>query len=206
MQYGHHLSLKTLCCQERIHTQRWRSVSEQAETAYQQRLADFAIAQNKRKRDAIDGILGNLTVLMNTHSRRAFEVGKAAAIAQTIMSTYEAAQKSYSALASIPYVGPALGAAAAIAAVASGMARVSAIRSQSFGGGGGASATGSNTTAVNASSTPASVGGGGGGGGGQTLTVAPIDPNAIFSGSAMQSFGENLVKFQKDGGKVVFQA
>ena len=44
----------------------------------------------------------------------------------------------------------------------------------------------------------------GGAGGGQTLTVAPIDPNAVFSGSAMQSFGEHLVKFQKDGGRVVF--
>jgi len=64
-----------------------------------------------------------------------FKVAKAAAIAQTIIETYSAAQKAYSAMASIPYVGPALGIAAAGAAIGAGMARVSAIRSQSMGGG-----------------------------------------------------------------------
>ncbi|MFH2099465.1 MAG: hypothetical protein ABIJ95_08150, partial [Pseudomonadota bacterium] len=57
-------------------------------------------------------------------------VYKAGAIAQTIISTYTSAQKAYEALAWIPLVGPALGAAAAGAAVAAGMARVNAIRSQ----------------------------------------------------------------------------
>lgn len=56
-------------------------------------------------------------------------VAKAAAIAQTIISTYEGAQKAFTAMAGIPYVGPALGAAAAGAAIAGGMARVAAIRS-----------------------------------------------------------------------------
>lgn len=64
-----------------------------------------------------------------------FKVAKAAAVAQTIIETYAAAQKAYSAMASIPYVGPALGIAAAGAAIGAGMARVSAIRSQSMGGG-----------------------------------------------------------------------
>ena len=54
---------------------------------------------------------------------------KAYAIAETVINTYKAAMGAYSALASIPYVGPALGAAAAAAAIAFGMARVAQISS-----------------------------------------------------------------------------
>lgn len=55
-------------------------------------------------------------------------IAKTAAIAQTIMETYAGAQKAFSALAGIPIVGPALGTAAAAAAIAGGMARVAQIR------------------------------------------------------------------------------
>jgi len=54
---------------------------------------------------------------------------KAAAITQTIIDTYKGAQAAYSALAPIPYVGPALGIAAAAAAIAAGLANVAKIRS-----------------------------------------------------------------------------
>lgn len=76
--------------------------------------------------------------LMQTKSRTLFEIGKAGAIAGAVIDTYKAATGAYAALASIPFVGPALGAAAAAAAVAIGMARVQAIKSTSFGGGGAA--------------------------------------------------------------------
>lgn len=68
-------------------------------------------------------------------SKGMFAVAKAAAIAQAVIQTYQAATGAYAAMASIPYVGPALGIAAAAAAVAGGMAKVSAIRSQNMGGG-----------------------------------------------------------------------
>jgi len=61
---------------------------------------------------------------------------KAFAIAQTVADTYRAAQGSHAALANIPYVGPALGIAAAAAAVASGLARVGQIKAQQFRQGG----------------------------------------------------------------------
>ena len=54
-------------------------------------------------------------------------VGKAAAIASTIISTYEAAQSAFSSLAAIPIIGVGLGAAAAAAAVVSGFQRVGKI-------------------------------------------------------------------------------
>jgi TP901 family phage tail tape measure protein len=61
---------------------------------------------------------------------------KAMAIAQTVIETYKAAQAAFSSQALIPYVGPALAAAAAAAAIASGMARVHAISSQEIAEGG----------------------------------------------------------------------
>jgi hypothetical protein len=56
-------------------------------------------------------------------------VGKAAAIANATIQTYESANASYKSLAPIPFVGPALGAAAAGAAIVSGIANVKKITS-----------------------------------------------------------------------------
>ena len=80
-----------------------------------------------------DSMVSNMAVF-GQKSKAAFIAWKAMAIAQAIISTYDGAQKSYSSLASIPYVGPALGIAAAIAAIGAGMARVSAIRATEYQG------------------------------------------------------------------------
>ena len=101
----------------------------------------------KGKAEIISGILGDISVLMQGESRKMFEVGKAAAISETVISTILGAQKAFSALAGIPIVGPALGAAAAAAAYAAGTIRVQQLSSAKFGSNSGA-------------------GGGGGGGGG----------------------------------------
>lgn len=55
--------------------------------------------------------------------------GKAAAIASALISTYQGATSAYSSLAGIPIVGPALGFAAAAAAVIGGLKNVAQIRS-----------------------------------------------------------------------------
>lgn len=90
------------------------------------------------KLSVMQGVMTTMEGLMMSNSKKMFEIGKAAAIANAIIDTYKAATGAYAALASIPYVGPALGAAAAAAAIAAGMARVQAIRSQNMGGGSGA--------------------------------------------------------------------
>lgn len=61
---------------------------------------------------------------------------KVFATAETIISTYAAAQKAFAAMAEIPLVGPGLGAAAAALAVAQGLARVAAINGVQFAEGG----------------------------------------------------------------------
>lgn len=104
----------------------------QAAEEHNERMAEIERQQRATMlREASIGF-GRLANLMETNHRGMFEIGKAAAISQTVIDTYAAAQASYKALAGIPVVGPGLGAAAAAAAVAGGLARVSAISSRSF--------------------------------------------------------------------------
>lgn len=93
----------------------------------------FENALRERRYSATRTAFNDLSTLMASENRRMFEIGKNAAIAETIITTYEGASKAFTALADIPYVGPALGAAAAAAAIAGGLARVSAIRSTHLG-------------------------------------------------------------------------
>ena len=79
--------------------------------------------------------LSNLSNILGKESA----VGKAAAIASATIDTYQSATASYNSLAGIPIIGPALGFAAAGAAIASGVKTVKQISSTKIpkGGGGG---------------------------------------------------------------------
>jgi hypothetical protein len=92
----------------------------------------WAQTQAKRLQGA-QTFLGQLSQLQSSKSKTAARIGKAAAIAQTVIETYKSATSAYAAMAGIPYIGPALGIAAAAAAVAAGMANVQAIRNQPTG-------------------------------------------------------------------------
>ena len=134
-------------------------------TAFEQRTAQAAIRMQALWKSGLQGqlqvtgsILGQLSGLMSSKSKKMFEVGKVAAIAGALIDTYKAATGAYAAMAFIPIIGPALGIAAAAAAIAAGLAQVQAIKSTSFGGGGGSGVG------------PAPAVGAGGGGGG----TAPV--------------------------------
>jgi hypothetical protein len=105
----------------------------------------------KGKAAVVGEVMGDVSVLMESNSRKMFEVGKAAAIAQTVISTILGAQHAYTSMAQIPYVGPILGAIAAAAAIAAGAIRVQKIKSTSFRGGGSVGSAGGRS----------SIGGGG---------------------------------------------
>lgn len=93
-------------------------------------------AEQDKFLNAATTFFGNLEQLQGSSSEKLARIGKAAAIANAIVKTYESATSSYAALAGIPIVGPALGAAAAAAAIAAGLANVQAIRSQGRAAGG----------------------------------------------------------------------
>lgn len=99
--------------------------------------------RNKMQFGLAADFFGNLAEMAGAFGKKGTKIAKAAAIAQTTIKTYESATSAYSALAGIPYVGPALGAAAAGAAIAAGFANVQAIKAQDDSGGySGAYATG----------------------------------------------------------------
>lgn len=117
---------------------------ESAEMGHQQRLFDIrngyeaqsfrnAVTFRTLNLQSAGFFFSQLGTLMQSKSQAMFNIGKAAAVGETVIDTYRAAQKAYAAMAGIPIVGPALGAAAAAAAVVAGMARVQAIRGTSFG-------------------------------------------------------------------------
>lgn len=103
-----------------------------SEAANVQKIRQQQILTDNEKQ-GFDTMVSNMEKFAQKN-KAAFIAWKAMAIAQTIIDTYKGAQESYSAMASIPYVGPALGIAAAIAAIGAGMARVSAIRSTEYQG------------------------------------------------------------------------
>jgi hypothetical protein len=84
----------------------------------------------------ISGLLGNLSDLIGKQTG----VGKAFAIAQATIDTYLSATKAYQSLSGIPVVGPALGAVAAGAAIASGIKNVKSILAVKVPGGAGGAA------------------------------------------------------------------
>lgn len=120
---------------------------------HQLNLRKIEEVSNKNKLGMAKSGLSSLSTLMNSENRKAFEVGKAAATANAVIKTYEAATSAFASLSGIPIVGPALGAVAAAAAIAAGMANVQAIQSTSFGSKGAGVAAGGGIP---------SVGGGGG--------------------------------------------
>lgn len=80
-------------------------------------------AQENFKMDTRQETFENLANVLGKESA----AGKAAAVAATTIDTYQAATAAYKAMAGIPVVGPALGAIAAAAAVASGLKTVKQI-------------------------------------------------------------------------------
>src|SRR5690554_6869184 len=122
---------------------------EEELTAIEQEAADarqrVAEQEARAKQRILSDAMSALTTLMNSESRKLFEIGKVAAISQSIISTYQGASEALK-------LGWPLGPIAAAAITTAGFANVAAIKSQSFGGGGasGGGGVGSVTQNVNA--------------------------------------------------------
>jgi len=118
---------------------------------------------------------GALSTLMNTESRKLFEIGKAAAIGQAIVDGYAAVSKTMS---SVPYP---LNIPLAVAQGAASAVQIQGIAKQKFGGAGG----GSNTFSGGLPATRTTGGGAGGGGQDRNISIAGIDANSLISGGQL---------------------
>lgn len=92
------------------------------------------LATGQQLADGVAGVMAGVYGEQSKQARAAFAVSKAFQIAQAMMSAYDMANKAAQSQMGIPYVGPALGAAAAAGALAMGLANVASIRSQNFSG------------------------------------------------------------------------
>lgn len=116
--------------QLRIMEEEYQAYLDESEAVQQERglrinALDEWLASSKYQ--AQSKVLNDISNLQNAKNKEMAAVGKAAAISQATIDTYKAANGAYSAMASIPYVGPALGIAAAAAAIASGLMNVGKI-------------------------------------------------------------------------------
>lgn len=93
----------------------------------QREITETEKKQNDERLQAGVSALSALASFQQFKSKELQAVGKAAAIANTTIATYEGATKANAALAGIPIVGPILGAAAAAAFIAAGLANVAKI-------------------------------------------------------------------------------
>jgi len=105
-------------------------ISEQTAAAAKMQIWN---AQQNAQLSTAKTFFSSLEGLQSSNNRKLAAIGKAAAITNAVINTYQSATGAYAAMASIPYVGPVLGAAAAAAAIAAGMANVAQIRSQQTG-------------------------------------------------------------------------
>jgi hypothetical protein len=107
------------------------AITDIDQKAAEQRLAIEA-AERQAKMQGMQTMFSNLAQLMNTSSRKLFEIGKASAIANAVVSAYEGISLTMS---KYPYP---LNVGMAAAHGAAAFAQVSAIKSQSFSSGAGA--------------------------------------------------------------------
>ncbi len=104
---------------------------EQAETLETQ---EFKKREWRRGAEAFAESLDQMAQVLSTEGQAGFERGKKLSLASNMIQTYLGATEAFTSLASIPYVGVALGIAAAAAAVAAGLQRADMIESQTYQG------------------------------------------------------------------------
>lgn len=168
---------------------------------------DEQIRQTKKQQQAYmltdaAGFLSNLASLTNTSSRKAFEFGKAASLAQAGIKTGLAVIDAWEAGMSVggPYA-PVVAAAYAGAALAAGANYMNNIRKQSFGGGGGAptpAGQGSSGVAAPVASAPAQSSNR------QTGpdTFISLSGDSMYSDKSVRALLKRLESSTKDGGRI----
>lgn len=138
----------------------------QANQKARQEIDKAEVVSSQQKTKLVGDALGQLSTIVGEDT----VAGKGFAIAKATIDTYQSAVAAYKSLAGIPIIGPALGAIAAGAAVASGIATVKKI------------------TAVQVPNAPSSAGGGG------NLQSTPSGPSAKVGGPISVTAGKGFAE------------
>jgi chemotaxis protein histidine kinase CheA len=121
-----------------------RAKEREEELANAEAIKQARLDITKSTLNALSALNEAFTGESEQEQKKGFERSKKIQTAQALISTYESAVQAFKSLAGIPVVGPGLGAAAAAAAVAGGLANVKKIQSQTFQGGVGGDDSGFN--------------------------------------------------------------
>jgi len=140
-------------------------------------------------------MLGNLSTLMNSHSKKMFKIGKMAAIANAVVSTAQGAAKALE-------LGFPMGLIAAAAVIAAGAVQISSIQRTQFGGGGSVSSSGGPISLVNGE--PAGVSATQGGLEGNqrnslTINFNGLSDDMILNGRQVRTLIDQINEAQADG-------
>ena len=126
-------------------TEKFESDQAAIKKKYEKEKETWAKMSAEAQLDIMSTTAGNMVKILGEETA----AGKAMAVVQATVDTYKGATSAYASMAGIPVVGPALGAVAAGAAVAAGLANVKAILAT--GGGGGSAPSGGNIPTAGAS-------------------------------------------------------
>lgn len=162
---------------ELLTTQQFEDLKAGIEAEGAKKRQQVAEAERAAKLSIFGSMFDNVAGLMQSGSRKMFEIGKAASVAGGLISAYEAVMHAYKAGAKVggPYLGAAYAATAAVAQAAN-LRRLSSV---SFGSGGGS------VTSSSGGSVPAASSAGGETGG---ATAAAPTPSRNISISLAGSF------------------
>jgi hypothetical protein len=164
-------------------------LQQRAEKEHQDRMRSITTDALQKRLQMTSTILGNMSQLMQSHSKKMFEVGKVAAIANAVVAT---AQGMAQALKDVPFP---LNLAAAAAVGAAGAVQIQNIRSTSFGGGsaaGGVKSVGPGAGGV--------VPPGGTPGGGPVKSPQTVKNITIIGSSLNQSATRQMVEELNEAG------
>jgi len=140
--YGHKLNLK------QDYIDKITSMDIDANEKHQMLQDEAAKVELEQKQLLYNGIgesasqlFKGIAALQQVEGKKAFEIGKVAAIADTTIQGAMGAVKAYQSMVSIPYVGPVLGAAAAAGVLTYTGVQVAKISKQKYNGGGNTSSS-----------------------------------------------------------------
>ncbi|TCP43931.1 hypothetical protein [Rhodovulum marinum] len=121
----------------------WNALEERIQKEHNEKIAELEAAKRQARMQALAGMFGDLSSLMQSENKKLFEIGKAAAIAEATVNGYEAAVAAWE--KGMKIGGPPMAAAFTAASLAKTGALISSIASTSAsgsgGGGGGGGAT-----------------------------------------------------------------
>ncbi|MGR3368752.1 MAG: hypothetical protein ACU0CC_04840 [Sagittula sp.] len=149
---------------------------------YSDKKKKIADAERAALVQAMSGMFGDLSSLMQSENKKLFNIGKAAALAKAAVDGGAAAVAAWD--KGMDIGGPGMALAFSTASLAKTGSLIAGIRAQQIGGGdgGGSFGGGGGGFAANAAQPQAPL----------QVSMQAIDPNALYSGAALQTLFDQL--------------